>query len=297
MERVGREPRSAEAEDVARAKGRVALSRRAAISEDGGRSWVISNAGMRQTDITHIILDPKSPKEARTLYASGFGTGVWKSVDGGKSWTLKREGLKGAEPFAWRLAMDRDGVLYLVCARRSDDGGYGNELDGALYRSRDGAETWEEIALPKGVNGPNGISVDAEDPKRLLVACWGRNLAGGAKDGGVILSTDGGATWRKVLEKNQYVYDVTADPRDPRTLYACGFESSVYRSDDRGETWRRIKGYNFKWGHRVIPDTVDRKKIFVATFGGSVWYGPAEGDPKAAEDVGTEHLTYEALGH
>jgi photosystem II stability/assembly factor-like uncharacterized protein len=111
------------------------------------------------------------------------------------------------------------------------------------------------------------------------------------------MSQDGGATWRKVFEANQYVYDVTADPRDPRVMYLCGFESSAYRSDDRGETWKRIKGFNFKWGHRVVPDTTDAGKVFVTTFGGSVWHGPAEGDPRAIEDVGTEHLTYEALGH
>ncbi len=41
---------------------------------------------------------------------------------------------------------------------------------------------------------------------------------------------------------------MTVDPRDPTVLYACGFESSVLRSTDRGETWTRIKGFNFKWG-------------------------------------------------
>jgi len=56
-------------------------------------------------------------------------------------------------------------------------------------------------------------------------------------------------------------------------------------STDRGETWTRIRGYNFKWGQRVIADPKDASKIYVTTFGGSVWHGPAAGDATAAEDV------------
>jgi len=80
---------------------------------------------------------------------------------------------------------------------------------------------------------------------------------------------------------------VTIDPRDPRVLYICGFDAAAYRSEDRGRTWRRIKGYNFKWGHRVVPDPINREMIYVTTFGGSVWHGPASGDPRAVEDIVT----------
>jgi len=99
------------------------------------------------------------------------------------------------------------------------------------------------------------------------------------------LSVDGGATWRNVLAKDQHVYDVTVDPRPPNVGYACGFESSAWRSSDRGETWQRIRGYHFKWGHRVVPDPSNSKMIYITTFGGSVWHGPAAGDPQAPEDV------------
>jgi hypothetical protein len=99
-----------------------------------------------------------------------------------------------------------------------------------------------------------------------------------------------------VLRDAQHVYDVTLDPRNPDRMYACGFDQGVYRSDDRGETWRRIRGFNFKWGHRVVPDPADASRIYVVTFGGGVWHGPADGDPSAAEDVvspdpppGSEH--------
>jgi photosystem II stability/assembly factor-like uncharacterized protein len=265
------------------------------MSEDGGRSWARSNEGMVGTAVTHVIMDPGSRADARVLYAAGFGTGVWKSTDSGRSWALKREGLKGKEPFAWRLALSQAGTLYLVVARRSEDGSYGNDLDGAVYRSTDGAESWHQIRLPEGVNGPNGILVDPLDDKRLYLACWGRVHEGGAVDGGIFISEDGGGSWANAFNANQYIYDVTGDGRQAEVVYACGFESSAWRSEDRGGTWKRIKGYNFKYGHRVMSDPVDPDKIFITTFGGSFWYGPSKGDPDAIEDISTPNVSYSAL--
>jgi photosystem II stability/assembly factor-like uncharacterized protein len=247
---------------------------------------------MSPTAVTHILLDPTSPVDARILYATGLGRGVFKSADGGKTWTLKNDGLPGPEPFAWRLTRDKNGVLYLVVARRSENGSFGNAEDGALYRSIDGAEHWERIPLPEGVNGPNGLAIDPVDQRRLYLAAWGRTTPDGAVNGGVFLSNDSGRSWHNVLAKDQHVYDVTIDPRDPRILYACGFESSAWRSTDRGETWQRIRGFNFKWGHRIIPDPLNPDMIYVTTFGGSVWHGPAAGDAHAVEDIVTPVLAY-----
>ena len=254
-------------------------------SDDGGKTWRKSAEGMPETAATHILVDVKSPKAQRTLYVAAFGKGVYKSADGGATWTLKNSGIAGEEPFAWRLAQDRNGGLYAVIARRSEDGSIGNAGDGALYFSSDRAEHWTRVKLPEGVNGPNSLTVDPQDARRLYLSAWRRSGAGPKGGGGIYLSTDGGTTWSNVLDKDQHIYDVTADPREARTLYACGFESSAWRSTDQGRTWQRIKGYNFKWGHRVIADPADAAMIFITTFGGSVWHGPAAGDPDALEDV------------
>ncbi len=256
-------------------------------SDDGARSWKCDPNAIPNTAPTHILMDPESPVDRRVLYVAAFGKGVYKSIDGGDRWTLKNNGIEGSGPYAWRLARDRNGVLYLIVARRSDDGSIGNAFDGALYRSEDGAEHWVKLPLPKGVNGPNGLAIDPRDPKRLYLAAWGRSAPEGAVDGGIFLSTDGGASWRTVLDRDNHVYDVTIDPRDPKLVYASGFASSAWRSEDRGMTWKRIGGYNFKWGHRVVPDPFHPDKIYVTTFGGSVWYGPAKGDAKAPEDIAT----------
>jgi hypothetical protein len=230
-------------------------------------------------------VDPTSPKGKRTLYAAGFGRGLYKSVDGGATWARKNVGIEQPQPFAWRTIRAADGTLYLIVARRSERGEIGDERDGALYRSIDGAEHWVRLTLPKGTNGPNGLAVDPSDPRRLYLAAWGRATPGGDTGGGIFASADGGQEWKSVLPDYQHVYDVTIDPRDPTVLYASGFDQSALRSADRGETWTRMRGCNFKWGQRVIPDPGDRSKIFVTTYGGGVWHGPELGDPAAAEDV------------
>jgi photosystem II stability/assembly factor-like uncharacterized protein len=254
-------------------------------SDDGGKTWAKSNDGMDETAATHILLDPASPVDARVLYVSGFGRGVYKSVDGGRTWKLKSQGITQSEPFAWRLARGADGTLYVLLARRSEDGSIGNAGDGALYRSRDGAEHWERVALPSGVNAPNGLAVDPEAPQRLYLAAWARAVGQHGEGGGIYLSENGGKSWHSVLDRDQHVYDVTIDPNDAKILYAAGFESSVWRSTDRGEHWKRVPGFNFKWAHRVIPDPQDRDQVYVTTFGGSVWHGSVSGQDKPVDIV------------
>lgn len=258
-------------------------------SEDGGRSWTKSNTGMDETGATHILLDPTSPVNARVLYVAGFGRGVYKSSDGGRTWSLKNTGISQTQPFAWRLARSSNGTLYGVVARRSEDGSVGNAGDGALYRSTDGAEHWQAVKLPAGTNGPNGLAVDPNSPDRLYLAAWARATGGHGDGGGIFLSEDGGGHWKQTLDKDRHIYDVTVDPIDPSTLYAAGFESSAWRSVDRGLHWDRIPGFNFKWGQRVIPDPLDRSQVYITTFGGSVWHGSVNGR-EALVDIATPAL-------
>ncbi len=255
------------------------------ISTDGGRSWSPSNSGMRETSVTHILLDSASPVGQRTLYACGFGVGIYKSTDNGKTWQLKNNGITESEPFAWRIAQAGDGTLYLIVARGNE--GYFGETNGsgALYKSIDKAEHWTKMKLPEGVNGPNGLALDPRDNRRMYLAAWGQEREGVDTGGGVFLSTDGGQSWKPIFSQSQHVYDVTIDPGAPDKLYICGFDAAAYRSIDAGLHWTRIQGYNFKWGHRVIVDPSDSSKIYITTFGGSVWHGPAAGDPSAREDI------------
>jgi len=259
------------------------------ISEDGGKTWRKSNSGMDETAATHILLDANSSVNGRTLYVAGFGRGVYKSTDGGKNWKLKNQGITQHQPFAWRLSLASDNTLYVVIARRSENGSIGNASDGALYRSKDGAEHWESVRLPQDVNGPNAITADAQSPDRLYLAAWARASGTHGDGGGIYLSENAGKSWKRIFDGDRHVYDVTLDPHERNVLYAAGFESSAWISKDRGEDWSRIPGFNFKWAYRVIPDPEDRSMIYVSTFGGSLWHGSLLGrnDPV---DIATPEL-------
>lgn len=256
-----------------------------AVSTDGGLHWSIANDGLKDTGFTYILLDPTSPAGRRTLYACGFSAGVYKSTDNGKTWQVKNNGIAGDTPFAWRMTRAGDGTLYLIVAQ-SSGGHYGvTKGGGRLYKSTDGAGHWTEVSLPDGVYGPRGLSIDPRDSRRMYLAAWGQEKSGVDAGGGVYLTTDGGQTWKPIFQESQHVYDVTIDPKSPDTLYICGFDAAAFRSTDAGAHWTRIRGFNFKWGQRVIVDPRDESKVFITTYGGSVWYGPAAGDPKATEDI------------
>jgi hypothetical protein len=84
-------------------------------------------------------------------------------------------------------------------------------------------------------------------------------------------------SWSRVFGENQYMYGVAVDPDKPSTIFGVSFDSGAYRSDDSGRTWRRLKGYNFKWGSRPYLDPYNKDMMYITTMGNSVNYGPREG--------------------
>ena len=141
------------------------------------------------------------------------------------------------------------------------------------------------MALPANVNGPVGLTLDPRDNRRMYVAAWGQGRPDIDIGGGVFRSTDAGASWKPIFQESQHVYDVTVDSKNPRVLYACGFDAGAWRSGDGGATWARIRGYTFKWGHRVIVDPANANMIYITTYGGSVWHGPAQPGRDVPEDI------------
>jgi hypothetical protein len=103
--------------------------------------------------------------------------------------------------------------------------------------------------------------------------------------GGVLKSTDGGITWKQVFDGSIRVNSAGMNPLQPREIYINTFQNAAYRSEDRGVTWKRIEGYRFKWGQRAIPDINHPGMLFLTTYGGSVFYGPATGMKGAFEDI------------
>ncbi len=263
-----------------------------AVSTDGGKSWTPIVEGMGfNTPSASIVLDINSPVDNRILYVAAYGKGVYKSNDGGKTWELRNKGINGSLA-AFELTIQPDGTLFLITSAIPQ---YKNEKTGrdvymgAVYKSIDGADTWQKLNLGEKVGFPNGLAYDPGNPERLYLGSWADiylsdlvgKLAtenGGENvlfdlDGGIFMSEDGGESWTSIFNKDHYVYDVTLDAAHPGRVYCNTFDQGAYRSDDYGRSWSKLKGYDFHWGHRVIIDGNDPEKVYLTTFGSSVWHG------------------------
>ena len=192
--------------------------------------------------------------------------------------------MSGSNRNGWHLVQLPDGTLYVLIARGLVPG-TNIQMDGAIYRSTDGAEHWQPVRLPAGANAPNDLVFDPTNPSRMYLACWPQSVNETNQYGGLYITEDGAATWRLAYDQNPHVYGVALDPDNPSTVFINTFDGAALRSDDRGATWQRLGGYNFKWGHRPAPDPVNKGMLYLTTFGSSVWHGPAKGVPGTFEDV------------
>lgn len=249
------------------------------LSEDGGEHWKTTALDVGEAAVTDLLLEPESPVTRRTLYACAFGRGVLKSSDGGHTWQTKNHGLDGEQPLAWRIyrrASDR--ALFLVVFRRKDAAEAAPDQIGAIYRSDDGAESWQRLSLPEGVTAPTSLAVENLPAGVMLLAAWGRRstqLATGDGHGGIYRSIDDGRSWSPALVTDAHIATLTSDARTG-AHYACGFNGKAYRSTNEGRDWQVIPGYDFKWGQRVEPDPQSPGKVFILTYGGGVWHGPVD---------------------
>ena len=253
-----------------------------AVSTDDGRTWNRSNGGMPENAIcTNILLDASSPVDSRTLYVSVFDKGVYKSADGGQSWETANVGL-GDNLFAWEVRQNSASRLFLLCARGDRDG---DRVDGTIYYSDDHAGSWQQLNLPEGVDGPHDLLIDPDNPSIMYVSCWPHREGDRDVGGGVIKTLDGGESWNQVFDERIRVNAAGMEPGNPGTIYINTFQNAAYRSDNGGKKWERIEGYRFKWGQKAVPDVNHPGMIFLTTYGGSVYYGPAAGIQDTTEDI------------
>jgi photosystem II stability/assembly factor-like uncharacterized protein len=215
---------------------------------DGGRTW--THVGLEKTmAIARIRVHPTNPEVVFVAalgdpYARSKERGVFKTTDGGTSWTpvLFRDDRTGAVD----LAMDakNSDVLYagfwevFRTPHSLASGGPGS----GLFKSIDGGKTWAELTknpgLPKGLWGKVGVSVSAPDPTRVYAIVE-------AAEGGVFLSDDAGATWklvnddRRLRQRAFYYTRIYADTQNKDTVYILN--TGLYRSTDAGKTIRSIR--------------------------------------------------------
>jgi photosystem II stability/assembly factor-like uncharacterized protein len=227
-------------------------------STDGGRTF--HAAGLRDSrQIGRILIDPRRPEVVLVAaLGHGFGPnperGVFRTADGGKSWqrVLYRDDATGAIDLAADPGDPRTVYAALWNVRRPPWSTYApvNGPGGGLFRSSDGGLTWQELSghgLPAGPMGRIGLAIaggargdDASHGRRVYA------LIDDPRQPGLYRSDDAGRTWlrvgtdRRITSRPWYFGGLTADPRDPDTVYVANV--SLYRSTDGGRTFQAIKG-------------------------------------------------------
>ena len=248
------------------------------ISHDFGASWKSKAQGIPAKPVTSIVLDPQSPKNARTLYAGVFMEGVFKSTDDGQTWTLKKNGLGHPKNMrVYRVIRHKDGTLFaIICAKRP---AYGKPLarEGVgLYRSRDDAETWEKVNVNQLFLYPKDFSVHPDNSDIILVGTCDANWQD--KSGGLYRTNDGGKTWLRIGRQGRQTFGGYFHPKRKGGIYMTLTEGApgpgLWLTRDNGTTWEAFEDLPFSNIQRVAFDPSDDNYIYVTTFGGSVWCGP-----------------------
>ena len=249
------------------------------VSRDFGASWKHEAQGIPPRPVTSIVLDPNSPKAARTLYAGVFDEGVCKSTDSAKTWTLKKNGLGHPQNMrVSRVMLHRDGTLFaMICAKRAAPGRPLQSEGVGLYRSRDGAETWEKVNASRLLLYPKDFAVHPRDSNRILVGACDSSWED--KSGGLYRSEDGGQTWQRIGRQGPQTFGGYFHPKNDGWIYMTLTEDApgagLWLTRDNGQTWQAFDGLPFANIQRVEFDPADDIRIRVTTFGGSVWRGPA----------------------
>ena len=280
-------------------------------SIDAGKTW--SHTGFAQSQaISKIRLHPTDPN---IVFVASFGKysapsderGVFKSVDGGKTWrrTLFRDNKTGAVD----ISIDRrnPSVIYAALWEayrieyQMSSGGPGS----GLFKSTDGGEHWTEITrnpgLPAGVVGRIGVAVSGADSNRVYALVENEK-------GGLYTSDDGGATWklvnegRNIRQRAFYYTHVTADPVSKDTVYLLN--TSAFRSTDGGKTTTQIGSGTHGDHHDLWVDPDDPKHLVdgndgggaVSANGGQNWSPQTFPTGQFYHVVTTRHAPYHVCG-
>jgi len=250
-----------------------------AVSLDHGATWKVSPEGLPgRGPVTSLVLDPKSPRNARVLWAACFGSGVYKSTDGGRRWRRASSGLgaEGAPVHVYRLRLHSDGALLCCVAGLRKGGRMAPPAEGGagIYRSDDGGAKWRCISAGAPARWIMDFDVDPGDSRVVYFGARSGDSAGLYK------TADGGRTWKRVAREGPEHFGAYVHPRKRGWVYMTLAEDNpgwtLWLSRDAGATWNPFKDFPFQKPLRVAFHPTDDSVIFVTTFGGGVWRGPAE---------------------
>ena len=280
-------------------------------STDAGKTW--TSLGLRATrQIARVRVHPTNPDivyvgAAGSVWAPTPDRGVYKSRDGGRTWT--RILFKNDSTGVSDLAMDPSNpdVLYasLWQAGRTPwtlvSGGAGS----GLWKSTDGGETWRDISrspgLPAGLLGNMGLSVSAAKPNRVFAIIE-------ADSGGVFRSDDGGATWtrtngdRSLRQRAWYYTKIHADPQDTNVVYVNNVNFN--KSTDGGKTFKPVRGIPHGDSHDFWIAPNDNKRMIegddggasASADGGKTWTDEDFATAQFYHVTTTNHFPYQVCG-
>jgi len=192
------------------------------------------------------------PGRAATVYVGAASGGVWRSYNGGTTWTPLWDDLPNSSVGDIALAPSDPRVVYVGTGGPNNRQStlYGN----GVWKSVDAGDTWTHLGL-RETRHIGRIRVHPTDPEVVYVAALG-DLWGPNEERGVFRSTDGGRTWRKVLYVDEHTgaVDLVMDPADPRILYAATYQrerrtwgfagggpgGGIWKTTDGGDHWTRL---------------------------------------------------------
>ncbi len=233
------------------------------VAVGSGGVWKTTNAGNSWTPIFDdqdvystgcVTIDPNNPAIVWVGTGEnvggrhvGFGDGVYRSLDGGKSW--KHLGLKESEHISKIIVHPDNSDIVWVAAQGPlwNPGG-----ERGLYMTTDGGKVWKKTLGDSTWTGVTDIVIDPRNPDVLYAATWQRHRTvaaymGGGPKSGIYKSTDGGKTWTRLqtgLPRGKMgKIGLAISPQNPDILYAAielnRTKGGVYKSTDRGASWSK----------------------------------------------------------
>ncbi|MEK6321390.1 MAG: hypothetical protein AABN33_06870 [Acidobacteriota bacterium] len=267
-----------------------------------GGVWKTTNAGTTfepifddqgSTSIGDVCIAPSDPNviwvgtgEPNNRQSSSWGDGVYRSLDGGKTW--QNMGLKDSKHIG-RIVIDpRDpNVVYVAVVGHL----WGPNRERGVYKTTDGGKTWTQSLFVNEDTGVIDIAMNPQSPGTLYAAAyqrrrtpWGFN--GGGPGSAIHRTIDGGATWtrltRDLPEGITGRIGIDIYRGDPNIVYAIieNAKGGVFRSDDRGTTWKKMSDTNSRPMYyskvRIDPNNDQRiwqlaASMFVSDDGGKTW--------------------------
>jgi len=276
-------------------------------SVNAGTTWEPVFDKQTTASIGDIALAPSNPEivwvgtgEANNQRSSSWGDGVYKSENGGKTWT--NMGLKTSQHIG-RIVVNptNPNIVYVAAVGPLwTDGG-----ERGLYKTVDGGKTWKAVLTISPHTGVTDVAMDPTDPNIMYAAAFQRqrkaySFVGGGPESGIYKSIDAGETWTRVTEGlptgdiGRIGLDISRS--QPRTIYATMETKTpeIYRSDDYGASWKKTGTYfEYPWYMsqiRVDPKNPDRVyllgvPIFVSEDGGATSHPIAQ----------SAHVDYHAM--